>query len=955
MERHPGRLAAVALLVLPFAVLGHALLPGKVMSPADNVLRVPPWSGVNPGVSPKNPLLADITFLFHPSTMYGATEIRAGRFPLWNPHTFGGVPFFANPQTALLFPLTALAYVLPYSTALTLMSLLKLSTAGLGMYWFLRRLSVERFPALLAGMTFSFSALLVTWLQWSYASAVSLLPLLFATTELVRERRDGRSVAALSVVVALAVFAGYPQRLPFWLALLGLWVLYRARDMPRRGAFLAGAAGGVTLGIVLAAVQLLPFIEYARSSAVLAYRTDWMIYFPLPFRAVIAILMPYFFGSTTGHDFWGPANFNEISLSVGIVPWLALPVTVVAAWSRTGTKYFVALLALSAAVVYGVPVAGSALASLPLLATTIAVRNADVLVFAMTVLTGLGLDAIIKIDAPTRRLASVGVRIAFTALALLALGFVTSYYALASINPTAVPLWAQFLWLVLTATVATLLILRLLHDGGTTRWPWLALGSMQLASLLPVAVASNPVVDARLLDYSPPPVVKHLQARTALEPGRVMFGAGGATNLGLIFRLFEFGGNDGMTPRHVEQLADPVGSLDSYASSPFRVTVDVASPVFDLLGIHYVALPPRSLPPAPHFALDYDGPDAVVYRNGRTLPRAFLVFRTRTCLDDAAALDLIHGGGIDFRQEAIIAGCGDGVPSLATPGGPSSAKLMVDAADRVLIETTADTAAYLVLTDAWVPGWRAWVDGTEHTVWRANHALRAVSLPPGRHRVEFRYAPASVRWGLLATMLGALLLAGLCWTPRRGLVAGAALVLILGGNPRAADATLPIAPFRVETTPAVLTEGEDLTVRLDRVDATPSNAAGPYAVYISIAADSRPRSGWLFLTQAGGVSATPVPYRRDGAAVDRVTLPLRGLGPADWYVVRIQFVKASADQPTRKQYVYQPLWANVRVEARTTPPHHSTVLGLLSVGTLAAVLLTWLAPRRWGGTRAESD
>ena len=100
---------------------------------------------------------------------------------------------------------------------------------------------------------------------------------------------------------------------------------------------------------------------------------------------------------------------------------------------------------------------------------------------------------------------------------------------------------------------------------------------------------------------------------------------------------------------------------------------------------------------------------------------------------------------MDFRREVLIAGC-SGVP---TPGAAGAAQVQVKAYadDRVVIAATTDAAGYLVLTDAWFPGWRVWVDGGEQTVWRANHALRAVWLPAGQHDVEFRYVPAAFRWG----------------------------------------------------------------------------------------------------------------------------------------------------------------------------------------------------------------
>jgi uncharacterized membrane protein YfhO len=73
----------------------------------------------------------------------------------------------------------------------------------------------------------------------------------------------------------------------------------------------------------------------------------------------------------------------------------------------------------------------------------------------------------------------------------------------------------------------------------------------------------------------------------------------------------------------------------------------------------------------------------------------------------------------------------------------------------VRVATAADSAAYLVLTDTWFPGWRARVDGRDATLWRADHAFRAVWVPTGRHEVEFRFEPRSLKVGLLVSVLSA--------------------------------------------------------------------------------------------------------------------------------------------------------------------------------------------------------
>ena len=54
-----------------------------------------------------NRVLAGVDALtyFTPYWAYRMAELRAGQMPLWNPYLFLGVPFLANPQAAVLYPL----------------------------------------------------------------------------------------------------------------------------------------------------------------------------------------------------------------------------------------------------------------------------------------------------------------------------------------------------------------------------------------------------------------------------------------------------------------------------------------------------------------------------------------------------------------------------------------------------------------------------------------------------------------------------------------------------------------------------------------------------------------------------------------------------------------------------------------------------------------------------------
>ena len=86
------------------------------------------------------------------------------------------------------------------------------------------------------------------------------------------------------------------------------------------------------------------------------------------------------------------------------------------------------------------------------------------------------------------------------------------------------------------------------------------------------------------------------------------------------------------------------------------------------------------------------------------------------------------------------------------------------------LAVTVDTTApgYLVVLEAFNAGWRAFVDGEQTVVLRANALFRAVPLQAGRHQVVFEYRSPAALWGATSTLLTAATVVGLAaWRRRR--------------------------------------------------------------------------------------------------------------------------------------------------------------------------------------------
>jgi hypothetical protein len=176
--------------------------------------------------------------------------------------------------------------------------------------------------------------------------------------------------------------------------------------------------------------------------------------------------------------------------------------------------------------------------------------------------------------------------------------------------------------------------------------------------------------------------------------------------------------------------------------------------------------------------LAYRGRDARVYSNDDALPRAFLVDRQRVVGSEDEALDAVLEPGFDGARVAITESPVEGVLQADSSGAPDyasagDARVVSYEHERAVVDAAANRPSLLVLTDVHFPGWKVTVDGEERSLERVDYLLRGVMLPPGRHRVEFAYEPAS--WtaaravtlaGLLA--LAAALAAGLAPFARRG-------------------------------------------------------------------------------------------------------------------------------------------------------------------------------------------
>jgi hypothetical protein len=173
-------------------------------------------------------------------------------------------------------------------------------------------------------------------------------------------------------------------------------------------------------------------------------------------------------------------------------------------------------------------------------------------------------------------------------------------------------------------------------------------------------------------------------------------------------------------------------------------------PVLDMLGVRYVIL--RGSPP-PNARPLFQGPDYWVLANPSAVPRAFVPHRAELVNDDHARLAKLVSPQFDPREVAFLEQQAD-LPAACR----GSAEILEEIPTRVRVSLHMETAGLVLLADHWDKGWKAYLDGKPVQILRANHALRGVVASPGARILEFRYEPASFRWGLALTGAAAAML-----------------------------------------------------------------------------------------------------------------------------------------------------------------------------------------------------
>lgn len=149
--------------------------------------------------------------------------------------------------------------------------------------------------------------------------------------------------------------------------------------------------------------------------------------------------------------------------------------------------------------------------------------------------------------------------------------------------------------------------------------------------------------------------------------------------------------------------------------------------------------------------------DVKIYENLDVLPRAFLVNNWQWRPDAATSVAAMREEEFDPRATAVLVGSpspfvvGDSSPSAGDESPTTN--ITRYAPERIVVETNSQTDSLLLLTEAFYPGWQATVDGATTQIYQADGYFQGVFVPAGSHEVQFVFAPQSVVYGRVLSLV----------------------------------------------------------------------------------------------------------------------------------------------------------------------------------------------------------
>ncbi len=720
----------LACIALVAGIALHPVLHGAVPGDTEGIFFLPPWEDARSSDmdvdTPVEPSIETTRYL--PWRLFLSRGLDENESLLWNPNESCGMPYYALWRSRTLSPFTAPFYLLPLEQALQVSAWLKLVVAGLCALIMARMFGLPLPMALVVGLTYQLSGLLLSGLGQPISDVMPWLPLLVLFVD--RLSLDLRHMWPWTVLVLTAMLLGGEPEAVFGASLFCL-LFAKFRMLLGRTARHNMIGIGLTLTTVilaaigLAAVQIVPYIEFVREAVIPAQRTE-----SIPsILDIVSAVMPRFLSSVQEAGA-SPLTSAPHLFYMGLLPLALLPLWfALRGFPAAIRRVRVEAMLLATLVMTLLGTIGTHLFhSIPILNLITPAHLMIGNVLAIALMAAESADEWIELDAIGCK--QTLKRLALTVPIFLIFVIIAIVVRMSDFNPDGPTLLRQIVTvLVLLIALNVLLTVTLLRPS--TQLMGYALAFLITIDLLMIFQPSMRFTEPEHL-YPETPFIESLKGMDE----RV----GGTHGI----QSWPLAAND------VPQLYSASG-IHMRRHAAFIQEVENRPLLMRRLGSRALLLTREDVQQGPFtqirhmLAVEHVFPTgAMLFNDLGAKPRAWVAYSGREVEEFDPAM-------LDEEAPPLVENV---VPPASAPEPEAEARIVEESHTRIVVHVDDNTRpGILVLADSWYPGWRATVNGEPSEVFPVDGVSRGVLLTEGDNEVIFTFRPISLWIGLAISIV----------------------------------------------------------------------------------------------------------------------------------------------------------------------------------------------------------
>lgn len=753
--------------------------PGDLLVSEYNPWKYSSFLSYNPGSYPNKAQYFDTLRQIYPWKTFAIGFLKSSAFPLWNPYNFSGAPLLANFQSSIFYPLNFLYFLLPQIWVWSSLVILQPFLASIFTFFYARRIGISRIGSFFSSFSFAYSSFMSVWLEYNTIGHVILwLPLILLSLEKLFDKRTAIWSLVLIICLSSSLFAGHIQIFAYLFIFALIYSFARLRKISIFLIFL------FILSLGIGGVQLIPGIELINLAARSAHTYNFIIHKVLiQGWQLIMLFVPDFFGNPATRNYWIQDTYIGDVIYLGLVPLFFVMFVLF------GKKDFFVKFFMLTAITLFILITLNPLTeliykiNLPLISGSASNLLVFVICFSLSILCGFGVDLFLKNKYSFRRSLKILSPLILIMLILWAVVLVLPKLNLFGWENNLSISFHNLIYSTIITAITSILLLSIFINRKIKHAIIICLLLLSIFDLWRFFQKFNPFSPIAFT-FPQVSVFEFIKKNNGINR---FWGYGSAAieaNFATQYSILSSDGYDPLYPRSYGEFIQSSGDGKIVTEFTDRTRSDafIASgygekdlpenhfrmKVMDLLGVKYVLDrfengSTQKTYPDSEFSLIYDKGGWKIFENKKALPRLFLASDYKIFSGKEEFSTSFFDNNFDLSKTILLEERPIGLEA-GEDSKLNDIRLISYLPNEINVNVNTDSSKLLFLSDTYYPGWKAYVDGKETKIYRADYAFRAAVVPAGRHIVKFLYDPLSFKLGYITSLLSAGLLAVLLLT-----------------------------------------------------------------------------------------------------------------------------------------------------------------------------------------------